>query len=161
MDVILENIANIINTNLWIAPLLAFIAGIITSFTPCSLSSIPLVISYVGGIGTIDIKKAFKLSIIFAIGSAITFTTLGVIATAVGSLIGTTNSWWYILLGVVMMLMSLQTLEIYEVIPSSYLLSKNNKKGYIGAIISGILRRNIFVSLFNSCSNHYFSISCK
>ena len=38
-----------------------------------------------------------------------------------------------------MILMALQTWGIFEIIPSSYLMSKNRKKGYLGAFIAGIL----------------------
>ena len=38
-----------------------------------------------------------------------------------------------------MVLMALQTWGIFEIIPSSYLVSKNTRKGYIGALIAGIL----------------------
>jgi len=38
-----------------------------------------------------------------------------------------------------MVLMALQTWGIFEIIPSSYLVSKNTRKGYIGAFIAGIL----------------------
>jgi cytochrome c biogenesis protein CcdA len=55
---------------------LALIAGVLTSFTPCSLSSIPLVIGYVGGVGQRDVKKSFLLSVTFAAGAAVTFTVL-------------------------------------------------------------------------------------
>ena len=68
-----------------------------------------------------------------------TFTVLGVIASLAGRLMGTSVSWWYIILGILMVLMALQTWEIYEIIPSSYLLTKNTKKGFIGAFIAGIL----------------------
>ncbi len=44
----LENLSQLIQTSGWLAPLLALLAGILTSFTPCSLSSIPLVIGYIG-----------------------------------------------------------------------------------------------------------------
>ncbi len=98
-----------------------------------------MIVGYVGGTGEKTTKKAFSLSLTFAIGSAITFTILGVLATMAGSLIGTTATWWYAILGVLMMLMALQTWGLYEVIPSSYLISKNTKKGYIGALIAGIL----------------------
>ncbi len=135
----LEELSVIIQTNFWIAPFLALIAGVLASFTPCSLSSIPLIIGYVGGTGQKDTKKAFKISMFFALGSAITFTVLGVTASLAGKLIGTSSKWWYIVLGVIMVLMSIQTLEIFEIIPSSYLTSKNNKKGYLGAFITGIL----------------------
>ena len=38
-----------------------------------------------------------------------------------------------------MMLMALQTWGIFEIIPSSYLISKNTKRGFAGAFIAGIL----------------------
>ena len=90
----LEQLSSPIQSSLWLAPLLALLAGILTSFTPCSLSSIPLVIGYVGGTGQKDTKKAFKLSLTFALGSAVTFTILGVIASIAGKIMGTKASWW-------------------------------------------------------------------
>ncbi|MDD2286899.1 MAG: cytochrome c biogenesis protein CcdA [Paludibacter sp.] len=135
----LENLSQLIQTSGWLAPLLAILAGILTSFTPCSLSSIPLVIGYVGGSGQKDTKRAFRLSLTFAAGAAVTFTVLGVIASIAGRLMGTSASWWYIILGVLMVLMALQTWGIFEIIPSSYLISKNTKKGFAGAFIAGIL----------------------
>jgi cytochrome c biogenesis protein CcdA len=135
----LENLSQLIQTSGWLAPLLALLAGILTSFTPCSLSSIPLVIGYIGGTGQKDTKRAFRLSLTFAAGAAVTFTTLGVIASIAGRLVGTSASWWYIVLGVLMVLMALQTWGIFEIIPSSYLISKNTKKGFAGAFIAGIL----------------------
>jgi len=114
-------------------------AGILTSVTPCSLSTLPLIIGYVGGTGNDNPKKAFRLSLVFASGMAITFTALGTAASLLGRLIGTSGRWWYIALGVLMVLMALQTWEIYNFIPSTYLTGKSTKKGYIGALIAGIL----------------------
>lgn len=139
IDAWLESLSTLIVDSTWIAPLLALLAGVLTSFTPCALSSVPLIVGYVGGTGERTTKRAFKLSLTFALGSAITFTLLGVIATMAGNLIGTQATWWYLVLGVLMMLMALQTWGIYEIIPSSYLVSKNTKKGYLGALIAGIL----------------------
>ncbi len=139
IDNILQSISSLITESTWLAPILALLAGVLSSFTPCALSSVPLIVGYVGGTGGKDTKRAFRLSLTFAVGSAITFTTLGVIATMAGSLIGTQATWWYVILGLLMLLMALQTWGIYEIIPSSYLLSKNTKKGYLGALIAGIL----------------------
>ncbi len=139
IDAWLETLSTLINQSTWIAPLLALLAGILTSFTPCALSSVPLIVGYVGSSKEQTTKNAFLLSLTFAGGSAITFTILGVSATIAGGLIGTSAPWWYAILGVLMMLMALQTWGIYEIIPSSYLVSKNKKKGYLGALIAGIL----------------------
>ena len=89
----LEQLSALIKESLWLAPLLALAAGILTSFTPCALSSIPLIIGYMGGTGEKDTKRAFRLSLTFALGSAATFTVLGVIASMAGKLIGTSAGW--------------------------------------------------------------------
>jgi len=135
----LEVLSQLIQNNLWISPFIALIAGILTSLTPCSLSSVPLVIGYVGGTSGNNTKKAFALSLTFALGMAATFTLLGTIASLLGKLVGTSSSIWFIALGILMVLMALQIYEIYNFIPSTYLISKSTKRGYIGAFIAGIL----------------------
>lgn len=138
IDSWLNTLSTLIAESMWLAPVLALLAGVLTSFTPCSLSSIPLVIGFVGGTGT-EPKKAFRLSVMFAVGSAVTFTILGTLASLAGRLVGTSASWWYLALGVLMVLMALQTWEIFNFIPSTYLLSKSTRRGYAGALIAGIL----------------------
>jgi len=139
MDAWLGSLASLISEQGWIAPLLSVFAGVLTSFTPCSLSSLPLVIGFVGGTGQKDTKRAFLLSLTFAVGSAVTFTAFGVAASLAGSLLGNGGSWWYLILGVLMILMALQTWELFTIIPSSYLVSKNTKTGFVGAFLAGIL----------------------
>ncbi len=84
MTSIFETLSELLKNNFWIAPIISLIAGILTAFTPCSLSTIPLIIGYVGGTGAQETKKAFKLSLVFALGMAITFTILGVVAALIG-----------------------------------------------------------------------------
>jgi len=135
----LESISAAISANIWLAPFLALLAGILTSFTPCALTSVPLVIGYVGGRGERDTKKAFGLSVVFSLGMAVTFTILGTAASLLGRLMQGTGSWWYVLLGILMLLMALQIWEIFNFIPSSYAINKNTKRGFLGAFIAGVL----------------------
>lgn len=135
----LDTLSLLIKQNMFFAPLLALAAGVLTSFLPCALSGIPLVIGYVGGTGSNNTKKAFTLSLVFAAGSSIAYTALGTAASMLGKLMGISAQWWYIALGILMVLMALQTFEIYNFIPSTYLISKNNKRGYAGAFIAGVL----------------------
>ncbi len=139
MDSLLQSLSLLLEESYYLAPLIAFFAGLVTSFTPCALSSVPLVIAYVGGLGERNTKKSFYLSLTFAIGSAITFTALGFIASLAGRLIGYGSSWWLIFLGIIMMLMVLQMLDLYEIIPSNFLKVRNSKKGFWGALIAGVL----------------------
>jgi cytochrome c-type biogenesis protein len=70
---------------------------------------------------------------------AITFTVLGTVASLAGNLIGTSAKWWDIALGILMVMMVLQTWEMLNFISSTYLIAKSKKKGYVGALIAGIL----------------------
>lgn len=148
MNEMLETMSEIIKNNYWIAPIISLLAGILTSFTPCSLSSVPLIIGCVGGTGINNTKRAFKLSLVFALGMALTFTILGALASILGKFMQGGGGWWYIILGILMLMMALQTFEIVTFIKPTNLQTKNNKKGYIGALISGI-----FGGIFSSpCS---------
>lgn len=135
----LATLSGVMSANIWLAPLLALLAGVLTAFTPCSLSSVPLVIGYVGGAGQKNTKRAFALSVTFAAGMSVTFTALGVTASLLGKFLQSAGKWWYLLLGVLMVLMALQTWEIFNFIPSTNALSKNKKKGFIGALLAGVL----------------------
>ncbi|HZK39755.1 MAG TPA: cytochrome c biogenesis protein CcdA [Clostridia bacterium] len=135
----LATLSDVMSANIWLAPLLALLAGVLTAFTPCSLSSVPLVIGYVGGTGQKNTKRAFGLSVTFAAGMSVTFTALGVTASLLGKFLQGAGKWWYLILGVLMVLMALQTWEVFNFIPSTNALSKNKKKGFIGALLAGIL----------------------
>lgn len=140
INIALEQLSVMIQGSFWLAPAVALLAGVLTSVTPCSLSSIPLVIAYVGGAGRKDPKLAFRYSLVFALGMAMTFTALGATASLLGKLLNFgTSGWWYLILGALMILMALQTWGIITIIPASYAQSKNTKKGYPGALVMGIL----------------------
>lgn len=139
IDSLLSDISYMITQNPWVAPLAALVAGLLTSVTPCALSSVPLVIGYVGGTGQRDTRRSFRLSITFAVGMAVTFTILGTAASLLGRLMQGIGSWWFIVLGIIMVLMALQTWEVYDFVPSTYLTSANKRRGYVGAFITGML----------------------
>jgi cytochrome c biogenesis protein CcdA len=94
---------------------------------------------YVGGTSQKRFKKSIQTVPYLYFGMAVTIQGLAVAATLAGKIVGNTNPWWYIVLGVLMVFMALQTWGIFEIIPSSYLISKNTKKGGIGAFIAGLL----------------------
>ena len=135
----LEWFSSSITTNSWLAPALALLAGVVTSFTPCALTGVPLVIGYVGGTAQRNVRKAFGLSATFSAGMAVTFTILGTAASLLGRLMQGAGGWWYLILGVLMVLMALQTWEIFNFIPSTYAISNTTRRGFLGAFLAGIL----------------------
>lgn len=139
IDIWLQTLSEILSQNLWIGLLISLAAGLLTSFTPCSLSSVPLIIGYVGGY-TDNKKRAFFYSLMFCIGMAIVFTALGVVAALVGRLFLGIQMYWYIILGVLMFVMALQTWGIIHIFPQKCgISSKSKMKGAIGAFVMGMV----------------------
>jgi len=79
-------------------PLLAFgavfLAGVLSSATPCVLATIPLVVGFVGGYSNGDRWKAFRYSLTFILGLSLTFTAFGAAAGLLGTMFGTLGGPW-------------------------------------------------------------------
>lgn len=141
MEELIQLTTTTITTNLWLAPILVFLAGIVTAFSPCCLSTVPLIIGYIGGNESQDTKKTFKLSLVFSLGLITSTVLLGVVVSLLGTIIQMLylGDWWFVLLGVLMLLMAFQIWEVVNIIPSTYLTSKSNKRGKLGAYLTGLL----------------------
>lgn len=133
---------SVLQTGSLLAYLLVFLGGIVTSIGPCNVAMIPLVIGYVGGSHNLSRGRSFALSLAFAVGLAITFMLLGVIATLVGGLIGGTSRAWYYVVAVVCFLIGLHMLGVLHVpVPSWFggLRERIGLKGMLGALALGLV----------------------
>ncbi|MCW5579351.1 MAG: protein-disulfide reductase DsbD, partial [Dokdonella sp.] len=61
-----------------------FIAGLLLAFTPCVLPMVPILSGLIAGAGTITTRRAFVLSLVYVLSSAVVFTLAGVIAGLAG-----------------------------------------------------------------------------
>lgn len=138
MSGILDMLSGAMADNLWAAPVLSFLAGIITSFTPCSLASMPMLLACVGA-SKASPRKAFRLSLTMALGMAVTFGIFGSVASAIGHYMHEAGHWWTILMGVLMLLMALQIFGVLHLIPHIHVSENISKKGYAGAFLTGAL----------------------
>jgi cytochrome c-type biogenesis protein len=90
-----------------------FLAGLLTSLTPCMLSMLPITIAYIGGYGE---KKghfaAFFQSAWFSLGLATTLAGLGIIAATVGKVYGQVGIGLPIFVSAIAILMGLNLLEL-------------------------------------------------
>lgn len=136
---LLQGLSGLMESSPYLAPIFALLAGMLTSFTPCALSSLPLVLAYVGGSARDNPRTAFAYSLTIAGGMAVTFTVLGLIAALAGRLFSLAGAWVYLVLGILMVLMALQTWGGVNLIPSSYVQTANKRRGYLGALIAGLL----------------------
>lgn len=108
-------VAQSIAGSLVVALPLIFIAGVVTSFSPCILSMIPVLVGYVGGYSNNSRLKGFWMSLSFILGLGITFAILGVTAAAFGQIFGQIGSHWYVVMAAVAILMGLQLLGVFNI----------------------------------------------
>ena len=121
---------------------LVFLGGVITSIGPCNIATIPLIVGYVGGSRNLSRGRAFSLSLTFAIGLALTFMLLGVVAALIGGLIGAATRWWYYLVAVVCFVIGLNMLGVLQLnLPMWFggLRERIGLKGIPGALALGLI----------------------
>ncbi len=116
-----------------------FVAGIVSSASPCALATVPLVVGYVGGQTTGDRRRAFGYSLAFVLGLAVTFTALGMAAALLGTLFGRVGGVWFVLLGTLAVLMGLQFMGLLRLrVPRLTGWQPPRVTGWLGALLLGL-----------------------
>lgn len=105
-----------------------FIAGVLTSFTPCIYPMIPITAAIVGGqsVGEVAQSKSrtILLTLTYVLGLALVYATLGTIAGMTGTIFGTisSNPWLYFAMANLLILAALVLLDVVPLrIPNSLL----------------------------------------
>lgn len=141
MDALLQQLGDMISQNFSAGIFIAFIAGMLTVFTPCSLSSIPLIVAYVGGTSD-NKKKSFLYSLLICLGQSIAFIAMGLMAASMGMIMGLGGLAyiWYAILAVLMVWMAFEMFGITHVFEKGKsVLGKIKIYGASGAFIIGVV----------------------
>ncbi|NJN37622.1 MAG: cytochrome c biogenesis protein CcdA [Acaryochloridaceae cyanobacterium CSU_3_4] len=112
----LEQFANgIVSTQLHHLSVLSvgviFLAGLLTSLTPCTLSMLPITVGYIGGYETENRWQAMIQSMWFCLGLAMTLAGLGIGAALVGKVYGQVGVGLAIGVSLMAIIMGLNLLE--------------------------------------------------
>lgn len=134
----LENIEQIVAAYPLLAFGAVFLAGIISSASPCVLATIPLVVGFVGGYAEGDRWKAFRYSLAFILGLSLTFTAFGAAAGLLGTMFGTVGGWWYVAAGAVALVMGGQMMGFYEIRLPVKREFQPKQGGVIGSFLLGL-----------------------
>jgi cytochrome c biogenesis protein CcdA len=135
---LLDNIEQIVILYPMLAFGAVFLAGVLSSASPCVLATIPLVVGFVGGYADGDRLKAFRYSLAFILGLSITFTGFGMAAGLLGTMFGTMGGWWYVAAGIVALVMGGQMIGLYEIRMPIRREFKPRQGGMIGSFLLGL-----------------------
>ncbi len=98
---------------------LLFVAGLITSLTPCVYPMIPITAGILGGAGAEarTRRRTVLLSLTYALGLALVYASLGTLAGATKTLFGTvsSNPWAYFAAGNLLLVFGLAMLDVFTV----------------------------------------------
>ncbi|HEY9824219.1 MAG TPA: cytochrome c biogenesis protein CcdA [Stenomitos sp.] len=94
---------------------LVFGVGLLTSFTPCTLSMLPITVGYIGGYEAQDWRRGIVQSVWFALGLSVTLAGLGIGAALLGQVYGKIGTGLGVGVSAVSILMGLYLLEALPV----------------------------------------------
>jgi cytochrome c biogenesis protein CcdA len=118
-----------------------FLGGLLTASNPCVLAMIPLVMSFVAGQRDLEVGplRAFVYSLLFVLGLAITFTTLGVVAALAGAIYGDVSNIWRWAVALVCLVMGLHLVGVLKFTIPVLVKVQPKTRGIVGAFIMGLL----------------------
>ncbi len=111
----MENLTELFSTQTSIYLLFgaAFLGGLISSVSPCSLSMLPLIIGYIGGYSKEKPMKTLVQMIFFVIGTGIVFSIIGIICALTGKIfLG--NPYFALIVASIIMIMGLKILGVID-----------------------------------------------
>ena len=138
-----------VSTQLSANPLVAlpilFIAGVLTSFTPCIYPMIPITAAVVGGqsVGEVAPPKSrvVLLTVTYVLGLSLVYSILGTIAGMTGTIFGTisSNPWLYFAMANLLIVAALVLLDVIHIRVPSVILTRAATAGTAGKFSGAFL----------------------
>src|SRR5690349_8186327 len=144
-----SNIASTLSGRPLVALPLLFVAGVLTSLTPCIYPMIPITAAIVGGHTTSGVRtdrwRPLLLSLTYVIGLATVYSALGLFAGLTGTLFGSisTNPWLYFAMANFLVVAALAMLDVMPIRVPSALVERASSAGtggrFSGAFVMGAM----------------------
>ena len=126
------------------ALLVVFLAGVLSSLTPCVYPLIPITVGIFGARQADSRGRAFALSFVYVTGIAVTYSVLGVAAASLGTVFGGAmqSPWVLGAIAALFLVLGLSSLGVFEIrLPGSLQtkLSQTGGAGWFGAFVMGLV----------------------
>ena len=134
-----SRIADSLSTNPLVALPLLFLAGVLTSLTPCVYPMIPITAAIVGGAAgdaPRPRRQTVALTLAYDVGLALVYSALGLFAGLSGTMFGavSTNPWLYFAMANVLILAALAMLDVLPVRLPTALIQRASSAGTGGRV---------------------------
>jgi thiol:disulfide interchange protein DsbD len=119
-----------------------FLGGLALNLTPCVYPVIPITIGFFGGQAGEGSGRPIGLAVLYVLGMALTYSTLGVLAALSGKLFGSALQSPWVLGGISLVLvgLALSMFGLYDIQPPRFLMNRAGAKtGAGGAFAMGLL----------------------
>lgn len=122
----------------------AFLGGLLTSFTPCTYPILPVTVGYLGSRSGRSRIRTVLFSVMYAAGMAMTYAALGMAAGLTGRMFGevTAHPLSYLVMGNVCILLSLSLFDVFQLSTPAFLsrlgVAAGNEGTMGGAFLVGI-----------------------
>jgi thiol:disulfide interchange protein DsbD len=151
-----------ISSQLSTSPLLAlpilFIAGVLTSLTPCIYPMIPITAAIVGGSNVAQAQRSrsrtVSLTFAYVLGLATAYAALGLFAGLTGTLFGSvsTNPWLYFAMANLLVIAALAMVDVIPVRLPSALLTRATSVGGGGSVLGALVMGSVSGLVAAPCS---------
>lgn len=140
MEALFTLLSNAVERSAAIALCAAFAWGILSIIlSPCHLSSIPLIVGFIGGQGKISAARAFWTATLFSTGILVTIGVIGVVTSMAGRMMGDIGAWGNYLVACVFFAVGLILLGVVPVPWSGPGQVGMKSKGLLAALVLGLV----------------------
>jgi thiol:disulfide interchange protein DsbD len=124
-----------------VAYAVAFLGGLLTSFTPCTYPILPVTVGYLGSRTGGSRFRIILVSGAYALGMALTYAALGMLAGMTGRMFGevTASPLSYLVMGNVCILLSLSLFDVFRLPTPGFLYRLGGSAGEGGTLRGGFL----------------------
>jgi cytochrome c-type biogenesis protein len=140
MEELFNNLTNAVEGTALIALAASFVWGVLSILlSPCHLASIPLIVGFIDEQGRISTKRAFWISVLFAVGILITIGAIGAITAAAGRMMGNVGRYGNYFVAAIFFIVGLHLLDVIPMPFSGPGRVAMKQKGLIAAFILGLV----------------------
>ncbi|MEI7901629.1 MAG: cytochrome c biogenesis protein CcdA [bacterium] len=107
--------------------------------SPCHLASIPLIVGFIDKQGRMTTRRAFTISLLFALGILITIGVIGAVTAAAGRMMGDVGRWGNYAVAAIFLVVGLYLLEVIRLPMPSAAQPGMKSKGMLAAFVLGLV----------------------